>query len=295
MRSPAAHRPSINLRRVNRAIRALVEDQRRFAVRARRQAAEGQHGVYRTRVMRKYVSASTVVVSALMAATREAFPGQHEGDGWLAITVRVGSGRQVALNEMFARPTRAAGARDRLANADQADKGGSVSAALPEPVSGDPCELPSLRADAGRARRGLAGDRRLLPPRGHGALSRHPPVPEQPRGPPRRRRACPYGVRPTSKGGSWLAGESGRHVAFYRSGVPGIYVAPSKGGRGRLVIRNGLQPEWSPDGRYLAFVRDVGCGEAVCSQRAFVAPSSGGPARAYGPVIADMLLFSWTR
>jgi dipeptidyl aminopeptidase/acylaminoacyl peptidase len=106
------------------------------------------------------------------------------------------------------------------------------------------------------------------------------------------------GVRRVVGTGRWFGpsvSPDGSKVAFYRNGVPGIYVAPAEGGLARLVIRNGLQPQWSPDGRYLAFVRDVGCDEALCSQRTFAAPASRGKARAYGPVVADMLLFSWTR
>jgi hypothetical protein len=62
--------------------------------------------VYRTAVERKYLSASTVVVSALMPLTRELFPGQHEGDGWLAITVQVSSGKRVTISDLFASPKR---------------------------------------------------------------------------------------------------------------------------------------------------------------------------------------------
>jgi hypothetical protein len=34
---------------------------------------------------------------------------------------------------------------------------------------------------------------------------------------------------------------------------------------------------------------------AVCSSRTFVVPASGGAAHAYGPVIGDMVLLSWSR
>jgi Tol biopolymer transport system component len=98
--------------------------------------------------------------------------------------------------------------------------------------------------------------------------------------------------------GSWFGpsvSPDGSKIAFYRNGVRGVYVAPATGGRARLVIRNGYQPKWSPDGRFLAFLRDVKCGEAVCANRTFVAPASGGNARAYGPVIGDMVLLSWSR
>ena len=98
--------------------------------------------------------------------------------------------------------------------------------------------------------------------------------------------------------GKWFApnvSPDGSKIAFDRNGVRGVYVAPAKGGRAQLVIRNGYQPKWSPDGRYLAFLRDVDCGEAICTSRTFVVPASGGSARAYGPVIGDMVLLSWSR
>ena len=98
--------------------------------------------------------------------------------------------------------------------------------------------------------------------------------------------------------GKWFGpavSPDGSKIAFYRNGVYGIYVAHATGGMPRLVTRKGFQPKWSPNGRYLAFLRDVNCGEAVCSSRTFVMPASGGAARAYGPVIGDMALLSWSR
>jgi hypothetical protein len=100
----------INLRAVNSALRAaLFADQKAYAPYARREKPRTvyrAHGVYRTAVARKYLSASTAVVSALMPLTRELFPGQHEGDGWLAITVQVPSGKRVTISDLFANPKR---------------------------------------------------------------------------------------------------------------------------------------------------------------------------------------------
>jgi Tol biopolymer transport system component len=87
----------------------------------------------------------------------------------------------------------------------------------------------------------------------------------------------------------------GSRVAFYRNGVPGIYVASTKGGTVRLFIRNGSHPEWSPDGRYLAFTRDIRCTEGGCTSRVFIVPAAGGAARAYGPLIFDVGSLSWGR
>ncbi len=100
----------LDLRAVNKALRGVVlADQRAYAPYAREERSRTvyeEHGVYRTAVDRRYVSASTVMVSALMPLTREVFPGQHEGDGWLAMNVRVPSGRRVGIRELFASPAR---------------------------------------------------------------------------------------------------------------------------------------------------------------------------------------------
>jgi Tol biopolymer transport system component len=64
-----------------------------------------------------------------------------------------------------------------------------------------------------------------------------------------------------AQGPSWSP--SGRslafeHVAFTKSGDPrtDVYVTRADGRRKRRVIRNGRAPVWSPDGKYLAFVRN---------------------------------------
>jgi Tol biopolymer transport system component len=106
------------------------------------------------------------------------------------------------------------------------------------------------------------------------------------------------GLRRIVRNGRWYGprvSPNGKTIAFYKAGARGIYLTPAKGGKARLFIRNGSQPEWSPDGRYLAFTRDVRCGEDVCSSRIFIVPVSGGEARPYGPVIADMSQLSWSR
>ena len=85
----------------------------------------------------------------------------------------------------------------------------------------------------------------------------------------------------------------GSTVAFANS--EGIFLAPMKGGKARLFIRSGYRAEWSPDGRYLAFTRDVACGHAVCEGRVFIVSASGGKARAYRPKVGDIGPLSWSR
>ena len=99
----------LSLDAVNAALRAAVlADQRSYAPYARKekpQIAYTDYGVYRTGIDRNLLSASTVVVSALMPLTRELFPGQHGGDGWLGITVRVPSGIRVTITDLLAHPS----------------------------------------------------------------------------------------------------------------------------------------------------------------------------------------------
>jgi Tol biopolymer transport system component len=112
-----------------------------------------------------------------------------------------------------------------------------------------------------------------------------------------------YSIRPDGRGlhrlaqqGKWFApriSPDGSTLLFSKNGSPGVFVAPARGGAARLLIRDGSQPEWSPDGRYVAFVRDVAGSGLVCSCRVFVAPASGGKARGYGPKVPDMGPLSW--
>jgi len=95
---------------VNAALRgAVLADQRACAPYARREKPKIQykaHSVYRTVVDRRLLSASTVDVSTLMPTTRELFSGQHGGDGWLGITVRVPSVTRVTIPDLFRSPNR---------------------------------------------------------------------------------------------------------------------------------------------------------------------------------------------
>lgn len=107
---PQVRNHNVDLTAVNAALRAaVVDDERAFAPYARREkprVAYKVHGVYRTEVDRKLVSASTVVVSALMPRTHELFPGQSGGDAWLGVTVRVPGGARVRISNLFVSPGR---------------------------------------------------------------------------------------------------------------------------------------------------------------------------------------------
>lgn len=103
-------RGRVDLRAVNAALGAdLRADQRGYAREALKERARQpstDRGVYRTEINRRYLSASSVVVSALLSVTRELFPGQHGGDGWLGMTVQVPSGQRVAISDLFTNPDR---------------------------------------------------------------------------------------------------------------------------------------------------------------------------------------------
>src|SRR6266511_3547534 len=101
---------------VNMALRAVVaSDQRAFEPRARRygkrvaghRLPSGYAGYYETGLDRTLVSASTVVVSALIPRTRALLPLQHGADGWLGVTIRVPSGTRIALPQLFGQRAKA--------------------------------------------------------------------------------------------------------------------------------------------------------------------------------------------
>jgi hypothetical protein len=104
---PQVTQGGTDLRRVNAALRdAVLRDQRAYAPSARgspKNAPRGCRGVYRLDVDRSLLSASTTVVSALLPATK-LYPCGNEGQGWISMTIRVPSGKQVRLAQLFRDP-----------------------------------------------------------------------------------------------------------------------------------------------------------------------------------------------
>jgi hypothetical protein len=96
-------------RPVNAALRrGILADQREYAPRARKsaeRAGSACYGIYETLVDRRLLSASTVVVSALLPATH-LYPCGTEGRGWVAVTARVPSGASVEISDLFLDPSR---------------------------------------------------------------------------------------------------------------------------------------------------------------------------------------------
>jgi len=110
---PHVRGAGIDLRAVNAALReAGVADERSFRPYARKERREierqrpktvyfDSRGRYLMWIDRSLVSASTVVVSALLPATSEVFEGQEGDDSWLPMTFFVPSGRRVRITDLF--------------------------------------------------------------------------------------------------------------------------------------------------------------------------------------------------
>lgn len=85
-------------------LRAVTTDQRRYARAARGHAADTGAGTYQTQVDQNLISASTVVVSALIP-TLKLYPDGTGGQTWISATVDVHSGQAVSLRQLLANPT----------------------------------------------------------------------------------------------------------------------------------------------------------------------------------------------
>jgi hypothetical protein len=102
-------RGRISLARVNATLRKAIADDQTVLVRQvrRRVVRKPARGDYETELDRTLVSASSQVVSMLVPRTRELLPLRGLTDGWLAITLRVPSGKPVAAAELFDHPAAA--------------------------------------------------------------------------------------------------------------------------------------------------------------------------------------------
>jgi hypothetical protein len=100
--------PGVELGRVNQAVTgALSQEERQYAARARAEVATQPPiqlrlytGTFYVRFDPRLASASTVVVSALVA-TLELFPGGNDGNSWISVTARVPSGTRVTLTDLL--------------------------------------------------------------------------------------------------------------------------------------------------------------------------------------------------
>lgn len=96
-----------NLKAVNVSLRnAVLDDQRQFIPTTPKSGVRLIPGLYETNPRRSLISASTVVVSALIPAN-EIRPGGTDGRTWLSITVNTATARRVELGDLFRRPSEA--------------------------------------------------------------------------------------------------------------------------------------------------------------------------------------------
>jgi len=111
---PQVSGSGLDLRHVNAALRnSVLAEQQKFARVALKQEALapdsirlGYTGLFATSTVSRLLSASTVVVSALIRLD-EIFPGGHDEGYWLSVTVRVPSGLPVHLSDLFRNRRRA--------------------------------------------------------------------------------------------------------------------------------------------------------------------------------------------
>jgi len=106
---PRVFRPGFQLEAVNQGLRtAVVAEEQRFArflrsyePRVPKLDRQTLHGGFETSLKPSLLSASTVVVSALIPDT-ECVPGCTGADFWFSVTVRVPSGDVITLPRLFA-------------------------------------------------------------------------------------------------------------------------------------------------------------------------------------------------
>ena len=91
-------------------VKVLRHEQRSYARVARAHARRyppprmyRDTGIFDMSPRRDLISASTVVVSA-MIAERALLPAGNDGDGWQSVTVPVATGAPIAITDLFARP-----------------------------------------------------------------------------------------------------------------------------------------------------------------------------------------------
>jgi hypothetical protein len=123
---PRVSRRGLDLRAVNAGLRRSVVDAERAYARRARTSQFGHPprwkgcggGIYDTSEQPRFVTASTMVVSALIPVL-SLYPCGNDGAVWMSVTVRVPSGSRVTITDLFVKPSvglraLAAAARTRL-------------------------------------------------------------------------------------------------------------------------------------------------------------------------------------
>lgn len=130
-----------DLRHVNAALRtAVLDDERAFASGVPKgevllNRPRGDYGAYETDPVRRLISASTVVVSALIP-TLELYPGGADGQWWLSVTVQVSTGHLLDLSDLFASPQRGLAAIATAVRRTLPAENACVRASLADPILG---------------------------------------------------------------------------------------------------------------------------------------------------------------
>jgi hypothetical protein len=83
-----------------------------------------------------------------------------------------------------------------------------------------------------------------------------------------------------------------RHLVYQKlTGEFGIWIADVNGSRPRLLVRHGISPEISPDGKWVAYMDECRHAESPTCDRAYVVPTAGGKPRR----LADgVFLMTWS-
>lgn len=144
---PQVSGEDVSLKAVNAALRqAVLDEQRRYARSARRAVSSTPKrllrkypGIFMTSPRSRLISASTVVVSGLIP-TLELYPLGNDGAVWISVTVRVPSGTQVAIREMFAEPTRGLKQLASLAKGTVLSRNSCVRQSFNDPIGSEEWE-----------------------------------------------------------------------------------------------------------------------------------------------------------
>jgi hypothetical protein len=142
---PQVFRTDMDLKAVNTAIRdGVLAAQRSYARLVRPMEAKMPQlfrpsypysGVYATSPRLRLISASTVVVSALIPL-RRVLPGGNGGATWIAVTVQVPSGSAIGIRELFAQPSRGLAALADAVRTRVLSSNNCIRASVQNPVVG---------------------------------------------------------------------------------------------------------------------------------------------------------------
>jgi len=83
----------------------------------------------------------------------------------------------------------------------------------------------------------------------------------------------------------------GKQVAYVHDN--GIWTVGVGGGNPRLIVRNARAPAWSRDGKQIAFLRSEKCPRPICKEHVYLVFSDGSSVRRVGPVFPPDTYLLW--